>query len=161
MRPPHVQEVYPDYLTVGETTLLNAKRKADDVAPKFPNALVLAADTLVAVEGKIFGKPRDRAEAGAMLRTLSGREHDVFSGVWIISAGGGRTRCFIEHSRVRFRRLSGGEITRYLSLVNPLDKAGGYAAQENVLEIIESIEGSRTNVIGLPMEALSEALEEF
>ena len=159
--PSHAEEVTPDFLTVGETTLLNAKIKAREIARREPDALVLAADTLVAFEGEIFGKPRDLTEAFAMLKRLSGRTHEVFSGVWITHAAAARQRGFIVASRVRFRKMSAPEITEYIARVNPLDKAGAYAAQQNEMNLIASIEGSYTNVVGLPMEALDEELRRF
>ena len=157
--PADIEEVLPDFLTVGETTLFNAKRKAGDVARHRPNALVLAADTLVAVDDRILGKPRDLDEAFEMLRLLNGRAHEVFSGVWLARAGG--VRGFVEVSRVRFRKLTEDEIARYLAQIHPLDKAGAYAAQDDEMRVIESVQGSRTNVIGLPMEALARALRAF
>jgi septum formation protein len=159
--PAHVEELYPKHLTVGEITLLNAKRKADAIAPSRPDSTVLAADTLVAVDDRILGKPRDLDDAVEMLRLLSGRAHEVFSGVWITHAARAQTRCFIEVSRVCFRELTSSEIRRYIMLINPLDKAGAYAAQDDEMGVIESIEGSRTNVIGLPMESLADALRVF
>jgi len=151
----------PDFLTVAETTLLNAKIKAAKLALAEPNALVLAADTLVALEGRIFGKPRDMDEAFSMLSELNGRAHEVYSGVWLAHRASGRSRGFTALSRVRFRKMKGSEIREYIGRVNPLDKAGAYAAQENEMDLIQSIEGSFTNVVGLPMEMVEKALEEF
>ncbi len=158
---PDVEESAPDYFTPAEITLLNAKKKAAAVSRRHPQSIVLAADTLVAVDGSIFGKPRTMDEAFDMLRRLSGRAHEVFSGVWMTRAGTGESRHFVEMSRVHFRRLEEAEIRDYFTRVNPLDKAGGYAAQEDDPRIIMRIEGSRTNVIGLPMEAIEAALAEF
>ncbi len=157
--PAQIEEVYPAYLTVGEITLFNAKRKAGAVVPRHPVDLVLAADTLVSIEGGVLGKPENLARAAEMLRLLSGRTHEVFSGVWL--ARGGRAHGFIEVSRVRFRKLSASEIQRYIRLIQPLDKAGAYAAQDDEMGVIEAVEGSRTNVIGLPMESLAQALRRF
>ena len=151
----------PPFLTVAETTLLNAKLKAAPIAAAHPDALVLAADTLVAFEGTIFGKPRDLDEAFAMLSRLNGRSHEVFSGVWLAHRATGRRHGFIVGSRVRFRRLSARKIREYMSRINPLDKAGAYAAQHNEMNLIASIQGSSTNVIGLPMERLGEELRHF
>jgi len=151
----------PDFLTVAETTLLNAKRKAVEITHAKPDALVLAADTLVAFEGEIFGKPKDLDEAFAMLRRLSGHTHEVYSGVWLSHRASHRRHGFITMSRVRFRKMTVPEIREYMARVGPLDKAGAYAAQQNEMGLIQSIEGSRTNVIGLPMEPLTEALKRF
>jgi len=152
--PAEVNEVAPAHLTVGEIVLWNAKMKAGDVARRIDHAVVIGADTLVALEGEALGKPRDLDDAFAMLRRLSGRTHEVYSGVWITRVPDGKTRSFVEISRVRFRELSDAEIRESMLLANPLDKAGAYAAQHDPLGIIAEITGSRTNVIGLPMEAL-------
>jgi septum formation protein len=154
-----IEEVTPEFLTVGEITLLNARRKARDVALTAPDELVLAADTLVALDGHIFGKPRDMDEAFEMLSRLNGRVHEVFSGVWL--ARGKAERGFVEMSRVHFHRLSAEQLHRYLVRIGPLDKAGAYAAQDQSGEVIASVDGSLTNVIGLPMEALADALRAF
>lgn len=153
-----VEEIAPAHLTVGETVLWNAKAKAEEVARRIADrhggALVIGADTLVALEGCALGKPRDLEEAFAMLSRLSGRTHEVFSGVWLARAGGGPGRGFVEISRVRFRALTPEEIRESMTRTDPLDKAGAYAAQHDPLGIIAEISGSRTNVIGLPMERL-------
>lgn len=161
MVPSHAKESLPEFLTVAEATLLNAKTKAARVARKRPDALVVAADTLVALDGEALGKPADMDEAFAMLKRLSGRTHIVFSGVWLADGPTGRQLGFIAASRVKFRRMKPAEIREYIKRVDPLDKAGAYAAQRNEMNLIESVEGSYTNVIGLPMEPLAEALREF
>jgi septum formation protein len=153
-----VEEQLPPHLTVRETVLLNARRKGSAVAAKHPGACVVAADTLVAIGGKPLGKPANLAEARKMLKKLSGRTHQVFSGVWIEHRAAGGMAAFIEVSHVKFRKVSAKEIEKYLKLVNVLDKAGAYAAQEDPIGLIASIEGSRTNVIGLPMEKLEPML---
>ncbi|MGA3170250.1 MAG: Maf family protein [Chthoniobacteraceae bacterium] len=153
-----VEERLPAHLTVRETVLLNARRKGSAVAAKHPGACVVAADTLVAIGGKPLGKPANLKEARKMLAKLSGRTHQVFSGVWIEHRAAGGMAAFIEVSHVTFRKVSAKEIEKYLKLVNVLDKAGAYAAQEDPIGLIESIQGSRTNVIGLPMEKLEPML---
>ena len=161
IRPADVEELMPAHLTVGEITLFNAKRKALAIARLEPESLVVAADTLVAIGGRILGKPRDLDEAFAMLSMLSGKTHEVFSGVWMVSAAARKIYGFIEVSKVRFRRIAPDEIREYMKRIGPLDKAGAYAAQENEMDVIASIEGSRTNVVGLPMETLGQALKSF
>ncbi len=160
-----IEELIPEYLTVGEITLLNAKLKAEFVAAQAPEELVLAADTLVSYQGHILGKPNDLQEAFGMLSLLAGNTHEVFSGVWLCrqssSGAGGHARGFIEASRVTFRHLTPEEIREYMARIGPLDKAGAYAAQENEMNLIQSIQGSWTNVIGLPMESLEAALKDF
>ena len=161
IKPADIEELMPRHLTVGEATLLNAQRKARAVARTERASLVLAADTLVAIGGRILGKPRDFDEAFEMLSLLSGNTHEVFSGVWLICKAAKKNCGFIEVSRVRFRKLTPAEIREYMRRIGPLDKAGAYAAQQNEMEVIASIQGSRTNVVGLPMEKLSAALRMF
>ncbi len=144
----------PPHLTVRETVLLNARRKGAAVAGLHPAACVVAADTLVALDGRALGKPATLVDARAMLGALSGRTHQVFSGVWIEQRASGGAAAFVEVSEVRFRALAAGEIEDYVRRVHVLDKAGAYAAQEDPIGLIEGIDGSRTNVIGLPMERL-------
>jgi septum formation protein len=148
-------------LTLREPTRLNAIRKALSVARAQPGEIVLAADTLVALNDQIIGKPRDIEEAAAILRRLSGRAHEVCSAVFVCHLASARSTSFYEISRVWFRHLSDLAIHTYLDKVNPLDKAGSYAAQGQGAEIIEQIEGSYTNVVGLPMEKTTAALAEF
>ena len=101
-----------------------AERKARAVAPEAPGALVIGADTVVAIDGLILGKPRDAADAAGMLRRLSGRTHQVYTGVALL--GGGREECFHECTGVTFAPLTDGEIAWYLSTGEPFDKAGSY-----------------------------------
>jgi septum formation protein len=158
---PKVDERFPAGLTLREITALNAVRKALAVARHHPEAIVLAADTLVALDDEVIGKPADRADAFRMLRCLSGKRHQVSSSVFITHLGGARSLAFDDLSHVRFHRLSAAAIDRYLEKVNPLDKAGAYAAQGEGREIISAIEGSYTNVVGLPMEKTVAALARF
>jgi septum formation protein len=153
-----VEETLPPHLTVRETVLLNARRKGAAVATLHPDACVVAADTLVALDGQPLGKPATLDTARKMLAALAGRTHQVFSGVWIERRAAGTVAAFVEVSQVRFRALSPAGIEDYLQRVHVLDKAGAYAAQEDPIGLIEAIEGSRTNVIGLPMERLSPIL---
>jgi len=139
--------------------LENAARKARIVAARFPRETVLAADTVVAMDGRFYGKPGDMEEAFRMLSELSGKSHEVVTGVAIRFAGGSR-KDFFESSRVTFHPLGADEIRTYLASIDPLDKAGAYAAQDDNGRIIRRIEGSVTNVIGLPVECLRRTLEE-
>lgn len=148
-------------LTLRELTALNALRKGMSVARAHPGKVVLAADTLVALEGEIIGKPSDLNHAASILRRLSGRTHDVCSAVFICHLAAARSIAFLEISRVRFRRLTKTKIDDYFAKIDPLDKAGAYAAQGIGGEIIEKIDGSHTNVVGLPMEKTLAALAGF
>jgi len=149
---PRVREKFSRTLTLRELTLWNAIRKGMAIAQTRPNAVVIAADTLVSVENQIIGKPADLDDAARILQRLSGRTHEVCSAVAIYQQTAGRSAVFHENSHVRFHRLSDAAIESYLAKVGPLDKAGAYAAQGSGAEIIAKIEGSFTNVVGLPME---------
>ena len=157
---PRIEEKLDVDLTLRELTMWNAIRKGTSVARMRPDRVVLAADTLIALEGKVIGKPADLGNAAQILRRLSGRTHEVCSAVFIYRFAAGQPVAFHEFSRVRFRRLSTNEIDTYLAKVDPLDKAGAYAAQGGA-EIIAKIDGSYTNVIGLPMEKTVVALAQF
>lgn len=158
---PAVRESTSDALTIRELTTCNATRKAMAVARTRPNATVLGADTLVALDRKIIGKPATLAEAHRLLRRLSGREHQVCTAVFICAAAGQRVASFCVTSQVRFRVFSDEQITAYMAKINPLDKAGGYAAQGEGAEIIARIRGSYTNVVGLPMGETLRELRKF
>lgn len=123
--------------------------KAQAVEQESPGRLVLGADTIVVLDGEILGKPADLAEARQMFRRLSGRGHRVLTGVSLTR--GEHRQSFVVESRVLFRQLTEEEITRYFSSVNPLDKAGGYGLQEHGDWIVEKVEGSNSNVVGLPL----------
>jgi len=159
VQPSTIEETMPPDLTAAEITLFNARQKAFDVAAKNPEAVVIGVDTLVAFDGVSLGKPADMDEAFAMISRLNGCIHEVYSAVWAVRQASNISRALVEVSRVKFRTLDEAGLRRYLARIHPLDKAGAYAAQDTSHEsIIESIEGSRTNVIGLPMEALAKML---
>ena len=158
---PRVTEKFSTTLTLREVTLWNAIRKGMSIAQTRPDAVVLAADTLVALDDRIIGKPADLSEAAQILQRLSGRTHQVCSAVAIYQQALGKSAVFHESSRVRFRRLSDAMIQSYLAKVDTLDKAGAYAAQGSGAEIIAKIEGSFTNVVGLPMEKTVAELAKF
>lgn len=158
---PPVTESCETHLTLRELTALNASRKGFAVARAHPNKIVLAADTLVAIDNEILGKPNNLTDAVAMLERLIGRTHQVCTSVFICHLARAKSMSFSEISGVRFRKLTRTDIERYLAKVNPLDKAGAYAAQGFGSEIIVKIDGSFTNVVGLPMEATVSALAEF
>ena len=146
--------------TARELCLLNAERKAVEVASRFPDCVVLGADTLVSLEGQVFGKPGDFHEARAMLERLCGRVHEVLTGVCLVHKKERKLCRFVESTRVKFRSRETVDLEEYLRSVHPLDKAGGYAAQEDQGRLIECIEGSASNVIGLPVERVLAALKE-
>ena len=142
----------------GDICQINAYRKARAVAKHHPDAVVLGADTLVCLGRNVFGKPADLNEAFAMLSALQGQAHEVITGVCLLHLREHRQRAFAVSTTVKFRTLRTAEIRRYFELVNPFDKAGAYGIQEQGEMIVESVEGSLTNVIGLPLERLAEEL---
>ena len=158
---PKITERFDPQLSLGEITIWNAMRKGISVARAHPGAVVLAADTLVALGSDIIGKPKDMAEALAILRRLTGQTHQVCTGVFVGRRADSEFSVFREVSHVTFKKLNEDALRDYLSLVNPLDKAGAYGAQENGAQIIAKIDGSRTNVVGLPMERTVAVLKNF
>jgi septum formation protein len=155
-----VTEHTQPHLSVRELTTGNATRKALAIARKRTDAIVLAADTLVSLDGEIIGKPATIEQARRILRRLSGRVHEVCTSVFILGPNG-RFVSFAEISRVEFHRLTKNEIDTYIRKIDPLDKAGAYAAQDGGAQVIRSIAGSHTNVVGLPMEKTTLALRAF
>lgn len=133
-----------------------AGEKAHRVAHTFPGEWVLAADTVVALEERVFGKPGDEEEAASMLNELNGKQHRVFSGMALVNLAEGVRRERVVCTSVRFRKLHVDEILAYVRTGEPLDKAGGYGIQGLGTVLVHSIEGSYTNVVGLP---LAETLE--
>ena len=133
--------------------------KAQAAAKDHPQAAVLAADTLVVLEGAILGKPQDDEEARAMLTSLSGKWHEVVTGYCLILNG--RAHEGLAASRVRFRRISPAEIAAYVRTGEPRDKAGAYGVQGRGAALVEAVEGSYTNVVGLPLAACVKLLSEL
>lgn len=158
---PEVTETSEGAFTIREITICNATRKALAVARTRPDSVVLGADTLVGLDGELIGKPSDHEHAKEILGRLSGRSHEVRTGVFICQLSRSRFHSFQEISRVHFRALKAKAISQYLEKIDPLDKAGAYAAQGHGVEIIERIEGSYSNVVGLPMEATRLSLRAF
>lgn len=158
--PSAAPEVHDEQLTAWEMAQVNAYRKARAVAKKFPDALVLGADTLVYLdrETKLFGKPANRKEAERMLAGLEGRVHAVITGVCLLHLRSHRQRVFADWTDVKFLPLTTQQIRDYLELINPLDKAGAYAIQEHGERIVAEISGSYSNVVGLPLERVREEL---
>lgn len=151
---PDVDESYPDTLQGEEIPLYIAKEKADAYIPMMqPNELIITADTIVWLDGKVLGKPRDREDALQMLRTMSGRTHEVFTGVCITTTDWQRS--FTAQTEVRFATLSEEEIAYYVDNFQPMDKAGAYGVQEWIGFIgVENISGSYYNIMGLPVQKL-------
>jgi septum formation protein len=159
--PSHITEIQWDFLTPSEGALFNAVRKGMTIAVQHPDAVVLGADTIVTLGRQVFGKPADMEEAFQILKQLVGQTHEVVTGIAVIHLNKNRTRVATERTEVKFRSLTDSEIREYLEIAEPLDKAGAYAAQESPDRIIESVTGSFTNVVGLPMEIARPLLAEF
>jgi septum formation protein len=159
--PSDAMEIYDAQLSPHELCQLNAHRKARTIAKKHPDALVLGADTLVFLERQIFGKPQDMDDARRMLSQLQGRTHQVVTGVSLIHLRGHQEKIFAAGTDVTFQPLTADQIKDYLTRINPLDKAGAYAIQEHGEKIIAEISGSYSNVVGLPVEKLREALAQW
>jgi len=153
-----VDELDDPELGLAALVLANARAKALAVAGAKPDAVVLGADTLVWIDGRALGKPRDAEAARGMLGELSGRVHEVATGVHLVRLEPRVHVEFHEVTRVRFRQLDAEVISEYLRRVDVLDKAGAYALQEHGEMLVESVEGSRSNVVGLPMERVTAAL---
>ena len=151
---PDVDESYPDTLQGEEIPLYIAKEKAAAYIPMMqPDELIITADTIVWLDGKVLGKPRDREDALQMLRTMSGRTHKVFTGVCITTTDWQRS--FTAQTEVRFATLSEDEIIYYVDNFKPMDKAGAYGVQEWIGFIgVENISGSYYNIMGLPVQKL-------
>ena len=139
-----------------ETVLCLAEAKAGDVSARHPDCVVIGSDTIVCIDGEILGKPANHAAAHAMLRRLSGREHQVLSGISVCCGGRVLTEC--EETVVRFRPLSDREIDAYIEKAPPFDKAGAYGIQDLAALFVEGIVGDYYNVMGFPVFRLGRML---
>lgn len=158
---PSIDEAHPAELRGGDIPLYISRKKADAYRNAIAaDELIITADTIVWLEDAVLEKPHDEDEARAMLRNLSGKTHEVFTGVTLTTQE--RQESFVAASKVRFAPLSDDEIDYYVSHYHPLDKAGAYGVQEWIGYIgVEYIEGSFFNVMGLPVRRVYEALKRF
>lgn len=138
-----------------------AHKKAAAVSETLNDALVVAADTLVSIDGKILGKPESREHAYEMLRLLSGRAHEVLTGICLMDADTHKFDLRAEISRVRFRDLTDDEIYAYIATGEPMDKAGAYAIQGLAKVFVEGYDGSYENIIGFPSDLFIEMYNGF
>ena len=156
---PGLEETYPDTLQGEEIPVYLAEQKADAYTLE-DNDLLITADTIVWLDGRVYGKPADEAEAREMLRSLSGKTHDVITGVCVRTNK--KNVSFASTTKVRFAELTEEEINHYVNKYRPMDKAGSYGVQEWIGYIgVEHIEGSYFNVMGLPIQKLYTVLKEF
>lgn len=156
---PDVDESYPESLQGADIPLYISKEKADAYRALLrPGELMITADTIVWLDGRVLGKPKDREDALQMLRDMSGRTHEVFTGVCITTTDWQRS--FAAQTEVRFAQLTEEEITYYVDRYQPMDKAGSYGVQEWIGFIgVENISGSYFNIMGLPVQRLYRELK--
>lgn len=144
-----------------KTVMALAEQKVVNVAKGVVSpAIIIGADTVVAVDGEILGKPKDEQKAAQMLCRLSGQEHCVFTGVAVLDTETGEKHIFYEQTKVRFKPLTAEEIQRYIASGEPMDKAGAYGIQELGSLFVEGIDGDYFNVVGLPVCRLAGVLQE-
>lgn len=156
-----VDESYPNELRGGDIPLYIAKKKADSYLSLLQSdELMITADTVVWLDGKVLGKPQDKEDAKQMLRAMSGKVHEVFTAVCLTTTG--QQRSFVAQTEVRFATLEEEEIDYYVENYLPLDKAGAYGVQEWIGYIgVEHITGSYYNIMGLPVQKLYKLLKEL
>ena len=160
VRPAQGEELFDPTLTPAQLVESLSRQKAEEIsAGAGPEDLIIAADTVVSIDGRVLGKPRDREDAAAMLAALSGREHTVYTGVTV--RRGGETVTEHEATAVRFRPLTEGEIADYVATGEPMDKAGAYGIQDYGALLVEGISGDYFNVVGLPVCRLGRILTRF
>jgi len=147
--------------SLGAAAVGLALDKARAVAARVGEGVVLGADTIVVIDGQALGKPAGADEARAMLRRLRGREHEVITGVAVVDAHTGRSEAMAVVSRVRMTEYGEAEIEAYVATGEPLDKAGAYAIQGRGGALVAGLEGSFSNVVGLPLEETARVLAAF
>ncbi len=156
--PSSVEEILDPERSPAENAVALAREKALQVAGRYRGSFVVGADTLVTLEGKILGKPSGMNDARRILKFLSGREHQVVTGVAVVN-GRGEIFSEAEVSAVNIKPLSEDEIDRYIGTGEPMDKAGAYAIQGAGSFMVESYRGSFSNIVGLPLETLDKLLK--
>jgi septum formation protein len=154
--PSNIEEVVDLNMTPAENVMNLAKQKALDVYKKCQTAPILAADTIVAYDNEILGKPKDEMDAFRMLKLLSGKTHEVITGVAFVCNG--NTMVYYEVSKVTFKELTEEEIIEYIKTKEPMDKAGSYAIQGIGSKFVLKFEGSYDNIVGLPVELVKKML---
>ena len=152
------EEITDPALSAEETVKSLAVIKGEAVAEGFPEDTVISADTIVVLDGEILGKPKDEEDAFRMLSSLSGRTHEVFTGVCVLHSG--RRLVFAERTEVSFFPLSEDEIRAYIATGEPADKAGAYGIQGKGCTLVKAISGDYNNVVGLPVAGLNRLLKE-
>jgi septum formation protein len=154
-----IEETVDEHASPDEIVMSLALQKASDVASRFPHATILGADTIVTYDSHILGKPKNKEEAESMLRMLSGRTHEVYTGVAIVSPD--QTVTFFERTEVTFWELSEEEIQTYIESKEPFDKAGAYGIQGFGASLVKRINGDYYSVVGLPVARTIRELRKF
>ncbi|MCX5851239.1 MAG: Maf family protein [Deltaproteobacteria bacterium] len=157
--PSGIHETFRSGETVREHVIRLSREKAREVSSRRPGSWVLAADTIVVIDGDVIGKPRTPQDARMILTRLSGREHTVVTGFTVMHGAGISCVSDAVESKVLFKTIPGDEIEWYITTDEPYDKAGGYAVQGKAAFFIKEIRGSHTNVIGLPLCEVMQALK--
>jgi len=158
--PSNVDEIYPVDLMLDKVPEYLAKLKADSLSKNYSHRIIISADTVVILENEILGKPTSAEDAKAMLRKLSGKKHEVVTGVCIVANG--NTHLFSDSTFVYFKNLTDNEIEHYIQQFKPMDKAGSYGVQEWIGYVaVEKIEGSFYNVMGLPVNKVYSILTQY
>lgn len=161
-----VRSTHRESIRKGESPSANAMRNATGKArraalPRGARGIVIGADTFLYFRGRVIGKPKTMREARRLLRALSGKRHWVYTGLCLLDAASGRSRASYAKTTVTFKPLTDEAIARLFARASPLDLAGGYAIQEERGELIARAEGSRSNVVGLPLALLRRELAAF
>ena len=159
--PSNIKEKIDDRITKNKMAEFLSQKKAETISIKYPNDIIIGADTIVISKGEIFGKPKDEEESKQMLKMLSGNSHEVITGVTLINEGKGAIKTFSEATEVFVCEIPKNQIEYYIKNFNTLDKAGGYGIQEWFSIWIEKINGCYYNVMGLPASKFYLNLQEF
>lgn len=156
--PSEVEEITNPLLSPIENTVNIAKSKGEEILKRFPNDIIISCDTIVLLDNKIYGKPKDKDDAYKMFKELSGKTHSVITAYWIFAKR--KTINNYVESKVTFYELSDEVIEGYINTGSPFDKAGGYGIQDDyAINIVKSYEGSLSNIIGFPYEEIKKALD--
>lgn len=161
VRPSHLEESCQDHLTPIEYAIENAQNKGISIAVKFPDSIVISADTIVVLNDEILEKPPDETHAYNILKKLSGKTHEVITGFGLILKSAEKSVFGYEITKVSFKSLTQHEIRTYINTGEPFDKAGGYGAQGYGSLLIESVNGCFFNVVGLPLAKFFIILDKF
>lgn len=161
VHPSNIDEMLDSRLNPREQVESLSRQKAKAVAPKFKNAIIISADTMVAFDGKVYGKPKDKNDAERMLKLFSGREHSIVTGFTLLDTDKQKTVTKSSEIKVWFRKISQREITNYIDREKPFDKAGAYAIHELASVFIEKVEGDFFGGVGLSVYLVSKELKKF